>query len=185
MKKLTSEPPSSEITSESLYLRRREFLKDAALAVGTAAVFGGSLLWLVGKRPPPDAPDTQPLPALAPVATPAPQPPGDALTPYDAVTTYNNFYEFGLDKGDPALYAHTLKPRPWTISVEGEVDKPQVIDVDTLLKWFPLEERVYRMRCVEAWSMVIPWQGFPLGELIKKVGPTSKAKYAGTGVQRA
>src|SRR5207248_494957 len=101
----------------------------------------------------------------------------EPLTKYEAVTTYNNFYEFGLDKADPAGTSSTLKPRPWTISVEGEVAKPQTIDVDTLIKWFPLEERVYRMRCVEAWSMVIPWLGFPLGELIKKLDPTSKAKY--------
>jgi sulfoxide reductase catalytic subunit YedY len=93
------------------------------------------------------------------------------------VTTYNNFYEFGLDKGDPARLASTLRPRPWTITVEGEVAQPQVIDIETLLGWFTLEERVYRMRCVEAWSMVIPWLGFPLGELIKKLDPTSKAKY--------
>jgi methionine sulfoxide reductase catalytic subunit len=99
------------------------------------------------------------------------------MTPYKDVTTYNNFYEFGLDKSDPAANAHTLKPRPWTVRIEGEVRKPLVIDMEQLLKWFPLEERVYRMRCVEAWSMVIPWLGFPLGELIKRVEPTSRAKY--------
>ena len=84
-------------------------------------------------------------------------------TPFESVTTYNNFYEFGTDKSDPAEYAYSLKPRPWTVTIEGEVARPQVIDIDQLLKWFPLEERVYRMRCVEAWSMVIPWVGFPLG----------------------
>src|SRR5262245_31017073 len=98
-------------------------------------------------------------------------------TPYQAITTYNNFYEFGLDKSDPAANAHTLKPRPWSLRVEGEVSKPLEIDVDQLLKWFPLEERIYRMRCVEAWSMVIPWLGFPLGDLLKRVEPTSRAKY--------
>ncbi|HUE75752.1 MAG TPA: protein-methionine-sulfoxide reductase catalytic subunit MsrP, partial [Chloroflexota bacterium] len=92
-------------------------------------------------------------------------------------TTYNNFYEFGLGKSDPARNAHTLRVRPWTINVEGDVANPQVIDIDTLLEWFPLEERVYRMRCVEAWSMVIPWLGFPLGDLIKRLEPTGKAKY--------
>ena len=98
-------------------------------------------------------------------------------TPYRDVTTYNKFYEFGTDKSDPAELAGTLRPRPWTVRVDGEVQKPQVIDVDQLLGWFPLEERVYRMRCVEAWSMVIPWLGFPLGDLLRRVEPTSRARY--------
>ena len=174
-------PPSSEITPESLYLRRREFLENAARAVGTAAAFGGGLLWLVGKGPPPDTPEQAPLPvaqAAAPAGTPAARTElHEALTPYQAVTTYNNFYEFGLDKADPARNAHTLKAKPWSIGVEGEVEQPRTIDVEDLLKWFPLEERVYRMRCVEAWSMVIPWLGFPLGDLIKRLQPTGKAKY--------
>jgi sulfoxide reductase catalytic subunit YedY len=98
-------------------------------------------------------------------------------TTYEGITTYNNFYEFGTDKGDPAANAGTLRPRPWTVRVEGEVAKPQTLGIETLLKWFPLEERVYRMRCVEAWSMVIPWVGIPLADVIKRVEPTSKAKY--------
>src|SRR5262249_12064567 len=103
--------------------------------------------------------------------------PGESPTPYRDVTTYNNFYEFGVEKSDPAEYAGTLRTRPWTVSIEGEVAKPQVVDIDRLLGWFPLEERVYPMRCVEAWSMVIPWLGFPLGDLLKRVEPTSRAKY--------
>jgi sulfoxide reductase catalytic subunit YedY len=99
------------------------------------------------------------------------------MTPNRDVTTYNNFYEFGTDKSDPAENARTLKPRPWPVSIEGEVRKPLTIDIDQLLTWFPIEERVYRMRCVEAWSMVIPWLGFPLGDLLKRVEPTSRAKY--------
>ena len=102
---------------------------------------------------------------------------GEARNTWEQITTYNNFYEFGTDKDDPARNAHTLRPRPWTISVEGEVKKPQRIGIDDLVKWFPLEERVYRMRCVEAWSMVIPWVGFPLADLVKRLEPTSKAKY--------
>ena len=98
-------------------------------------------------------------------------------TGYKEVTTYNNYYELGLDKSDPAENAATLRPRPWTVAIEGEVKKPQTLDIDTLISWFPLEERVYRMRCVEAWSMVIPWLGFPLAELIKRVEPTGNAKY--------
>ena len=101
----------------------------------------------------------------------------EPLTPFESVTTYNNFYEFGFDKGDPAENAGSLRTRPWTVTIDGEVKRPQVIDIDQLIKSFPLEERVYRMRCVEAWSMVIPWLGFPLGELIKRVEPTSRAKY--------
>ncbi|HEY3111966.1 MAG TPA: protein-methionine-sulfoxide reductase catalytic subunit MsrP [Chloroflexota bacterium] len=179
MRKPASEPASSEITAESLYLRRRELLKNTALAAGTAAAFGGGLLWLVGKAPPPDTPEGRPLAAATRSAAPEPErgPSGEPLTPYQSVTTYNNFYEFGLDKDDPARNAHTLRPRPWTISVEGEVARPQVIDIETLLSWFTLEERVYRLRCVEAWSMVIPWLGFPLAALIKRLEPTGNARY--------
>jgi sulfoxide reductase catalytic subunit YedY len=101
----------------------------------------------------------------------------EPMTSLRDVTTYNNFYELGTDKSDPARNAHTLKPRPWTVSVEGEVGKSQVIDIDSLLGWFPLEERIYRMRCVEAWSMVIPWLGFPLSALLERVEPTPRAKY--------
>jgi sulfoxide reductase catalytic subunit YedY len=98
-------------------------------------------------------------------------------TPYRDVTTYNNFYEFGTDKSDPAANASVLRPRPWAVTIDGEVDRPQVVDVDQLLGWFPLEERIHRVRCVEAWSMVVPWVGFPLGDLLRRVGPTSRAKY--------
>lgn len=98
-------------------------------------------------------------------------------TPYKSVTTYNNFYEFGTGKDDPAENAGSLKTRPWTVTVEGEVGNPGVYDIDTLLKLAPLEERVYRMRCVEGWSMVIPWVGFPLREIIRRAAPTGNAKY--------
>ena len=182
MSQLPKEPPSSEITPEPLYWRRREFIRNTGLIAGTAVVTGGPLLWLVGKSPPPDAPAEPPVAAAGDVALPqdlAPSPydTTEAETPYKDVTTYNNFYEFGTDYGDAAQNAHTLQTRPWTISVEGEVAKPQVIDIDSLIKMFPLEQRIYRMRCVEAWSMVIPWLGFPLGELIKKLEPTGAAKF--------
>ncbi len=101
----------------------------------------------------------------------------DKLTAYKDVTTYNNFYEFGTNKEDPAQNAGSLKTRPWTITVEGEVNKPKVFDIEELLKLAPLEERVYRLRCVEAWSMVIPWVGYSLSELLKRAEPTSKAKF--------
>ena len=101
----------------------------------------------------------------------------EPLNSYRDVTTYNNFYEYGLDKGDPAKYAGALKPRPWSVKVEGECAKPGTYNIEDILKWFPLEERIYRLRCVEAWSMVIPWIGFPLGDFVKRMEPTDKAKY--------
>ena len=99
------------------------------------------------------------------------------LTPYELVTSYNNFYEFGTGKGDPAAHAHRLKARPWSVTVDGEVGKPGVYDLEDILKRQQLEERIYRLRCVEAWSMVVPWIGFSLAELIKQMEPTSKANY--------
>jgi methionine sulfoxide reductase catalytic subunit len=179
-----NEPKSSEITPEELYLRRREFLKSAGLFVATTAGLGGGVLALTGagkaKAKPGEAAALKPGEAAAPefpIAKKGEYAGGESQTPFDDVTTYNNFYEFGTDKDEPARNAHTLKPRPWTVEVAGEVDKPRRIDVDELLKSFPLEERVYRMRCVEAWSMVIPWLGFPLAALLKQVEPTSQAKF--------
>jgi sulfoxide reductase catalytic subunit YedY len=154
----------AEATPEALYLRRREFL-----ALGAA----GALALALPRR----ARAGDPTGASLAVARRSEQAGGEARTPWDAITTYNNFYEFGTDKDEPARNAGTLRPRPWTVAIEGEVKRPQVVDVDQLLGWFPLEERVYRMRCVEAWSMVIPWVGFPLAELVKRVEPTSRAKF--------
>jgi sulfoxide reductase catalytic subunit YedY len=178
MRDLPPEPPSSEITPEPLYLNRREFIKNGAFTLGTAGLVGGSLVWLAGKGPPPD----QPAAAAAPPDSIAFTSSGtfdtdEPLTSEQSITTYNNYYEFGLDKDDPARNAHTLQTRPWTMSVEGEVAKPQTIDIDTLLSWFPLEQRVYRMRCVEAWSMVIPWLGFSLADLIRRLEPTGNARF--------
>jgi methionine sulfoxide reductase catalytic subunit len=179
MPKPAPEPPSHEITPESVYLRRREFIANGARIAGTAAVVGASLTWLLRAAPAPDPPETPPVEAAvaAPVAAPQYDLPDEARTPYQAVSTYNNFYEFGLDKDEPAENAHTLRPSPWTIQVEGEVRQPSVIAMEELLQWFPLEERVYRMRCVEAWSMVIPWLGFPLGDLISRLEPTGNARF--------
>jgi len=179
MSKLDTPPPAAEITPEPLYLRRREFIRNAFLFTLTSTGVGGSLLWLTGgkRASEPKQPSGSTAVSALPPVTKSSYRVDEPLTPYEAVTTYNNFYEFGTGKGDPAANAHTLKPRPWTLKIEGEVNKPQTIDIDQLLKWFPLEERVYRMRCVEAWSMVIPWLGFPLGDLIKRIEPTSRAKY--------
>ncbi len=172
--------PSSDITPEHVYRGRRAFLKNAGLALGGAGVFGG-LLWAVSDKRGVSAPPPSALPALPSGVTVASAAPDYALadkpTPLEDVASYNNFYEFGLGKGDPIENAGTLKTRPWTIAVEGEVMKPKVFDIEEVLKAFPLEERIYRMRCVEAWSMVIPWLGFPLSKLLEKVEPTSRAKW--------
>ena len=168
MSRLGKPPPASEITPETLYLRRREFMRNAVLSTATAAGVGGGLLWLMGgqragkKKTAPGPADQETVAgADLSIARRGTFSVDEPRTPYDDVTSYNNFYEFGTDKGDPAENAHTLRPRPWTVDIAGEVGKPQTVDVDQLLGWFPLEERVYRMRCVEAWSMVIPWIGFP------------------------
>jgi sulfoxide reductase catalytic subunit YedY len=183
------EPPGSEITPEALYLRRREFVRQGALFVGTATAFGGAVTWLTGAGRGAPAEDAAEVPASGPTPPTAPPSaraaPGGARrydvdeprTPFGDITHYNNFYEFGLDKLDPSANAKTLRTRPWTIEVGGAVEQPLTLDIDTLLGWFPLEERVYRMRCVEAWSMVIPWLGFPLAALIARLKPLASAKY--------
>jgi len=152
----------SEITPPEIYRERRRFMQSmGALAAGaalSAAPEAGAGVKLAGVR---SSPYT-----LA-----------DDRTPYKDVTTYNNFYEFGTGKSDPAENAGSLRTRPWTVAVEGEVANPKTYDIDALLKLAPLEERVYRMRCVEGWSMVIPWVGFPLSELIRRAAPTGHAKY--------
>jgi methionine sulfoxide reductase catalytic subunit len=183
MHKLPPEPPSSEITPPERYARRRELLKTGALYLATSAGVAVGLSQLSGlgsadppKKPPPPPP---PAPGAAPwkierrgqLTVDEPQ------TPYEDVTTYNNFYELGLSKSEPAELAYHLKPHPWTVRVTGHVHRARTLDIDTLMRWFGLEERVYRMRCVEAWSMVIPWVGFPLAELIRRLEPTSNAKY--------
>jgi len=152
----------SEITPPEIYRERRRFMQGMGVLAASAALGG--------------APDAQAGTRLAGVRSSA-YTLDDEKTPYKAVTTYNNFYEFGTDKSDPSDHAGSLKTRPWTVTVEGEASKPGVYDIDSLLKLAPLEERIYRMRCVEGWSMVIPWVGFPLSELIRRAAPTGKAKY--------
>jgi sulfoxide reductase catalytic subunit YedY len=156
---------SSEITDESLYLRRREFLKLAAVPIVGAAF---------GPLPPGATP--APQEALAGVR-PGPFGTDEPRTPYGDVTTYNNFYEFGTDKSSPAQTAGRFRTKPWSVLIDGEVSKPASYNLEDIVKPHALEERVYRMRCVEGWSMVIPWVGFPLGDLIKRVGPTADAKF--------
>ena len=159
----------SEITPATIYADRRRFMRDAGLMAAGLA--------LLGTQSSPSR--AAPLPGatgLGPLLTSAFSTP-EEKTPLDAVTSYNNFYEFGTQKEDPAQNAGKMVVRPWTVRIEGLVGKPQTLDIDTLMKLAPLEERIYRLRCVEGWSMVIPWVGFPLEALIKAVEPLGSAKY--------
>ena len=161
-KSLFPVPPASEIIPRAVYERRREFLKllAAAALIPDLAQAQGKLATLPGAK------------SAVPGAITM-----DKLTSYKDITSYNNFYEFGTEKDDPVAEAHTLRTRPWTVSVEGEVRKPKTFGIEELLKLAPMEERIYRMRCVEGWSMVIPWVGYSLSALIKQVEPTGNAKF--------
>jgi len=160
----------SEITPQHIFENRRRVLQAAgALALGSLIGVNGEALAAYTSSDP----KAQKLAAKTNAKFVA----LDKVTPFKDITSYNNYYEFGTDKADPAEHAGTLRPRPWKVSVEGEIKNPKVYDIDELLKLAPLEERVYRLRCVEGWSMVIPWIGVPLAELIKRVQPTGNAKY--------
>jgi methionine sulfoxide reductase catalytic subunit len=166
---------SSEITDRKVYLSRRNFLRGAALAASAAAT-GLVYRQLLA----PQVELATPAGRVEPGSQSAPKDwglPGEEATPYQDVTHYNNFYEFGTDKYSPARRAQSLVTRPWTVSVEGLVNKPKVFDVDELTRLFPPVDRIYRFRCVEGWSMVIPWLGFSLGELLKLSEPQGAAKY--------
>ncbi len=172
------ESPAAEITPEASYLKRREFLRQAGLFAATSAAWGGGLVLLSshGTAGAPKAAPAASSPELA-VSARGRYGTSEKPTPFEDITTYNNYYELALSKSGPAELGHLIRTRPWTVRIEGELEKPLTLDLDTLMKWFSLEERTYRMRCVEAWSMVIPWLGFPLGELVKRVNPSSRAKY--------
>ena len=163
---------ASEITDKRVYLNRRLFMRGAALAATTAAT---GLLYRKLNPPPAETPKGEKLADFA-------KPTSDGfkvnekLTPFEDITNYNNFYEFSTNKAAVASASKGFITKPWTVSVEGLVNKPRTFDLEELLS-FPLEERVYRLRCVEGWSMVIPWVGFPLGKLLEKVEPTTQARY--------
>ena len=185
----------SEITTREVFDHRRSFIKAAGfgLAAGSAlllsakaraAVAGGTTEGdgrLLGRanaatkaeKVSPKAGGRIKIPNYNKTAYGA----GEKLTKYEDITTYNNYYEFGTDKSDPARYSSEFKPRPWTISIEGAVKKPKTISIEELMKLAPLEERIYRHRCVEAWSMVVPWVGLPLASLVKWAEPTGNAKF--------
>lgn len=167
--------PSSEITPESAYMNRRQFIGVASAVAGTALL--------------PELAYSEELSKLKALKFHKSQAPAfttsESLTPLEDVTHYNNFYEFGTNKNDPAAHSDRFKPAPWSVVIEGEVEKPGTYTLEDLLGGVELEERIYRLRCVEAWSMVIPWVGFPLSALLKRVGTTSRAKYvAFTTVKR-
>jgi sulfoxide reductase catalytic subunit YedY len=176
---LTSDCKESDVTSESLYLSRRRLLRATAAGVAMSALPG----WA-------SAADPSAYAAVEPGAAPqwfkdklpstkwqAVNVKDEAITPFKDATHYNNFYEFGTDKGDPAQNAGALKTEPWSVVIDGEVGKPGRYALEDFMKPYQLEERIYRLRCVEAWSMVIPWIGFPISALLSKVEPTAKAKY--------
>jgi sulfoxide reductase catalytic subunit YedY len=162
---------SSEITDKKLYLNRREFIQAAAVtgaAVAAGAIGGGTAVEAKG------APHGRKLANIqkSPFSVT-----NEKINAWEDITSYNNYYEFGTDKDAPQQYARDFKTQPWKVSIEGECARKGVMDLEDILKGETLEERVYRHRCVEAWSMVIPWVGFPLANLIKKLEPTSKAKF--------
>ena len=152
---------SSEITPYFKYLNRRKYLKGsiaAAISLGTPSILKANHTKNVNTYDHLLDKD-------------------DELNKFEEITTYNNFYEFGMGKSDPSKYSLKFKPMPWTITLEGLVKKPQILDIEKLIKKVTIEDRIYRLRCVEAWSMVIPWQGFPLSNLIKIAEPQNSAKF--------
>ena len=165
---------SSEITDKAVYLNRRDFMRTAAGAAAATAVglgIAGRSATLQAAGP---APHGRKLESVqkSPLSVT-----NERVNSWEQITTYNNYYEFGTDKESPSLYASSLKTEPWSVLVEGECNKKGMMNLEDILKGETLEERVYRLRCVEAWSMVIPWVGFPLANFIKKAEPTSRARF--------
>ncbi|HZB88648.1 MAG TPA: protein-methionine-sulfoxide reductase catalytic subunit MsrP [Terracidiphilus sp.] len=170
-----SDIPSSDITPHKDYLNRRLFMRgaaSAAAATGAAALGAERLAEVISPRLSASAATTKLHTVHSPLTTT-----GEQLTSFEDITHYNNFYEFGVQKDDPSRNAGALPTRPWSVKVEGLVKQPRTFDIEALLKLRPLEDRVYRHRCVEAWSMVIPWVGYSLSEFIKQCAPLSSAKY--------
>jgi len=156
--------PSSEITPEHIYNDRRNFIKNLGLILSSTALSTFTNTSFAGL-------------STLPSFVQSKEHGNEKLSSFKDITSYNNYYEFGTSKSDPSDHADLLKIDPWSISIEGSVTKPLTLDMDALIKLMPIEERVYRLRCVEGWSMVIPWVGIPLNSLLKKVSPTGNAKY--------
>jgi sulfoxide reductase catalytic subunit YedY len=162
---------SSEITPKELYLKRRDFIRSTAL--GAAGAVAGTLVPGLGASVEAQGRGA----ALSDVKKGSSFDTDEKLTPYGDVTRYNNFYEFGTDKSDPARRSGNFRPRPWTVRVDGECNKPGEIGLEDLIGPHTLEERIYRLRCVEAWSMVIPWVGIPMADVLKRFEPNGNAKF--------
>ena len=156
--------PSSEITPEHIYNDRRNFIKNLGLILSSTALSTFTNTGFTALNTLPSFIQSKDLS-------------NEKLTSFKDITSYNNYYEFGTSKSDPQDHAHLVKIDPWSISIEGSVAKPLKLDIDELIKLIPIEERIYRLRCVEGWSMVIPWIGIPLNSLLKKITPTGNAKY--------
>jgi sulfoxide reductase catalytic subunit YedY len=205
MRRFPPEPPPEEITPEAVWMRRRDFLRSAGAFAATTLAVGGTATLLGNRGWPHGTASASPAPSSAERAgalrgrpEPPPQTPPvneeavraalrteEPRTSWDDATTYNNYYEFGFGKDDPARRSGGFKVRPWTVVLDGECEKPRTVDLDTLLEWAPAEERVTRMRCVEAWSMVLPWTGIPLAAVLRRAAPTSRARWvAFTSVHR-
>ena len=167
---------SSEITDKKLYLNRRQFIRAAGIAAGAATGVGVLTKGAAVLHAVQPAAHGRKL-ANIKKGSPFSNTNGEVMNTWEQITTYNNYYEFGTDKDQPAELARNFKTEPWTVAVEGECGKPGKYSMDDILKGETIEERVYRMRCVEAWSMVIPWAGIPLGNFIKRCAPTSKANF--------
>jgi sulfoxide reductase catalytic subunit YedY len=173
-------PRPADVTPEAVYSDRRRFLGDALRFTATAAGVGAGLVWATHtwrRRASTKTSAAAGGDADALAARPGPFSTSEPRTPYADITTYNNFYELGTNKDDPSRLAKSLRTRPWTVKVGGLVGRPMELDADDLRRRYPLEERVYRMRCVEAWSMVIPWVGFPLASLLRDAQPASGARF--------
>jgi DMSO/TMAO reductase YedYZ molybdopterin-dependent catalytic subunit len=174
--KKSSEISENSTTPESIYLQRREILKGLGIAASGLILPGAAQAGILDYFSKPEAPVSDRRRTLSATPNPAYQPKWE-LTPESKVLSHNNFYEFGTGKADPAMNARNFITEPWHIVIEGEVERPFKISMEELLKLFPLEERIYRMRCVEAWSMNIPWLGIRLADLIKRAQPNANAKY--------
>ncbi|WP_416306035.1 protein-methionine-sulfoxide reductase catalytic subunit MsrP [Neptunicella sp. SCSIO 80796] len=177
----TSKLTENQVTDEAVYLQRRQLLKKMGF-IGAGALLSGAIAARQAQAGifdifDDDKPKEVPLKALDFTKATKPYITDEVMTPEDKVTHHNNYYEFGAKKSQPAEYARGFVTDPWYLKVEGEVNKPLLLDYDALFSRFPLQERIYRLRCVEAWSMVIPWIGFPLADLIKQADPKSSAKY--------
>jgi len=163
--------PYSEVTPQRVYMNRRKFLAGAAAVAGATTLAAGPASdWLMPNSVAAAGTKLEPL-AKSPFST------SEKVTPYDAVTHYNNYYEFGTDKDEPAKYSTKFQTSPWSVSVDGEVNKPRTFDIEEIRKLAPLEERIYRHRCVEAWSIVVPWVGYSFSALAKLVDPKPSAKF--------